>query len=325
MDNILIFDTVIGTSNLGDQIIYDSLYEQMEPLFDEAFILRYGTHVVNFTPYLYARMRSKRKGIERCKYKFIMGTNLLSYDLLETRRQWMVGPLSHGIYKGVIMAGVGTTQKEKQIGLYTKLLYKSILNQEFIHSVRDDQSVKLLEDIGVRSLNTGCPTLWKLTPDFCAGIPTKKADNVVFSLSGFVSQRDREKDQLILNVLEKNYDKLYFWCQTLADEDYLRSLKMTKPVQVVYSLKKYSQLLSCKNLDYVGTRLHGGVFALQHQVRALVISIDHRARGFHESNNLPIIERDEIEGLEDIINAGIRTEIRLNEKNINEWKAQFGL
>ena len=137
-----------------------------------------------------------------------------------------------------------------------------------------------------------------------------------------------QQDVKVLQSLMAQYSEYAFSEKNRKKKEMhiaLNDLKMTKPVQVVYSLKKYSQLLSCKNLDYVGTRLHGGVFALQHQVRALVISIDHRARGFHESNNLPIIERDEIEGLEDIIIAGIRTEIRLNEKNINEWKAQFGL
>ena len=79
-----------------------------------------------------------------------------------------------------------------------------------------------------------------------------------------------------------------------------------------------------ENVDYIGTRLHGGVFALQNSVRSLVISIDHRARGFHEKNNLPIMERKDVPNrLEAWINADNKTKIWIDEKAIGEFKAQF--
>ena len=71
MKSAVIFNTYIGTSNLGDKIIYDSLYEQLRPLLDQCFIVEYGTHVQNFSFYQYWRMRSKRRFLEKANFKFI--------------------------------------------------------------------------------------------------------------------------------------------------------------------------------------------------------------------------------------------------------------
>lgn len=325
MQKILIFDTVIGTSNLGDQVIYDSLYEQMSTLFDNSFVIKYGTHLKNFSPYLYARMRYKRNLVDSCDYKFIMGTNLLSYNLYETRRQWMVDMSNYGLYKNIILAGVGTTQEERKIGSYTKFLYKKILNNKIVHSVRDDQSVRLLNSLGYNAINTGCPTLWKLTADFCREIPTDKSDNVVFSVSGYIKQKNPKYDQVLIDTIERCYEKIYFWCQTSEDENYLNTLKHKKPIEVVYSINSYRKILQNGNVDYIGTRLHGGVFALQNKVRSIVISIDHRARGFNETNNFPILERNQIDSLDEMIHSSFCTKINLNTESIAKWKAQFGI
>ena len=96
--SILLFDTVLGTSNIGDEIIFKSLEEQIQPFLDRSQVIRYGTHVVNFTLPLYLTMRSKRNMIRRTQYKIIMGTNLLSYNLFKTRKQWMITPFNHMIY-----------------------------------------------------------------------------------------------------------------------------------------------------------------------------------------------------------------------------------
>lgn len=325
MKNLIIFDTVIGTSNLGDDIIYKSLEEQIMPLLDNSFVVKYATHLNNYTLYQYIRMRYRRRYIANSDYKLIMGTNLLSYDLFKSRHQWMVNLRNAGMYRDVIMAGVGTTQEKRNVTLYSKMLYKKILNKNFIHSVRDEESADFMRSLGVKVLNTGCPTLWKLTPEFCAEIPREKSRNVVFSVSGYYAQRNVEQDQKMIEILEKNYDKLYFWNQTVADEEYLKTLHTTKKYETISSLHAYSEVLNKGDVDYIGTRLHGGVYALQHKVRAIVVSIDQRARGFHESNNLNIIERNEIEKLPDMINQELETRIILNEDNIKKWKAQFGI
>lgn len=323
MKSAIIFNTYIGTSNQGDKIIYESLYSQLKDTLDKCFVVEYTTHTKNFSFYQYWRMRSKRRFIENANYKFIMGTNLLSSDIFGTNLQWMIGLLSYFPYKDVIMAGVGTTQDHQSLTTYSKFIYKLILNRKYIHSARDEQSTDLLRQMGVQALNTGCPTLWMLSQEHCNAIPTRKSSQVVFSLSGYSDQCDPILDQKMIDVIENNYDDIFFWCQTIQDEKYLCTLKTSKPIKVVYSLPAYANILDKGNIDYIGTRLHGGVYALQHKCRAIVISIDQRARGFHESNNLPILERTKIEELDNMINSEFKTFIKLNTDNIRTFKKQF--
>ena len=48
MKKTVVFDTAIGTSNLGDEIILQCLEEELAPFLDDSFIMRFGTHVKNF-------------------------------------------------------------------------------------------------------------------------------------------------------------------------------------------------------------------------------------------------------------------------------------
>ena len=49
-------------------------------------------------------------------------------------------------------------------------------------------------------LNTGCPTMWRLTPEYCATIPTQKAKNVVFTLSGQPKYQNMKCDQQLIDI-----------------------------------------------------------------------------------------------------------------------------
>ena len=58
---------------------------------------------------------------------------------------------------------------------------------------------------------------------------------------------------------------------------------------------------SDKELDYVGTRLHAGVRAMQKGRRSIILSIDNRAREMGKDYNLNVIERNDIYKLEEYI------------------------
>ena len=58
-------------------------------------------------------------------------------------------------------------------------------------------------------------------------------------------------------------------------------------------------------------------------MRSIIISIDHRAAGFHDTNNIVCLKREEIDKLDAMLNSTIRTEIVLKQENIDRWKAQF--
>ena len=326
MKRIVEFDTALATTNLGDEIILRSLRQELAFLYRDAFIVRYGTHVKNFSASNYYARLQKVAFAERADYKLIMGANLLSGDLKKSRLQWPVCGVNGWLYENVILAGVGTTYGTGKITAYSRKVYNNILRQSFCHSVRDEESKRFLESMGFKAINTGCPTLWSLTPEFCQSIPHGKAGRAIFSLSGYREQRDVPNDRARIEVLKRNYGQLYFWCQTVMDETYLDSFKDLGVADIprVYSLEEYARLLDEGDIDYVGTRLHGGIMALQHGVRAIVISIDHRAQGFHDSNNLAICDRSRVgEDLEGMINSDFETRIDVDRDAIDAWKAQF--
>ena len=75
----------------------------------------------------------------------------------------------------------------------------------------------------------------------------------------------------------------------------------------------------------MGNRLHGGIFAMQHRCRTIIISIDYRAREMAQTYSFKCIQRDQISNmLEKLINTEWKTEIDgLDFEKIREWKKQF--
>lgn len=324
MHNIVIFDTAIGTSNLGDEIIFESVLNEMREVLDNNFTLRLGTHITNFTLQQMIRKNMKVKHFLSADWKLICGTNLIAQKRIgKINNQWQI-PLSNiPVYKNSILVGAGTTDYTLTMDPLAKWLYRSVLSKEYKHSVRDEHTKALLSQIGIESINTGCPTLWDLTEDLCSRIPRKKACNAIISLSGYSSQTDKEMDLRFLQIMEKNYRKLWFWVQTTEDEKYIQSLGFSN-YEPIYSLKAFRDIASSKKPDYVGTRLHGGVYALNNGCRSIVIGIDHRATGFQKSNNLKVIQRTEIaDQLEEMIQSEFDTEIRIDQKAIHDFKEQF--
>lgn len=325
MKKIVIYDTALGTSNIGDEIILDAIYKNMAEIFAQGTALRFATHVENFNPVQMLRRSMKVKYCQEADWKFVCGTNLFSQRMLgKINSQWQLKLHNKSIYNNCILIGVGATSGGENMDFWAKYLYKSVISKEYTHSVRDDMTKRMMESLGLKAINTGCPTLWKLSEDFCRTIPTSKSDNCIFTVSGYVEQKDPVSDQLLIDILKSNYKKLWVWIQTTEDDAYLSSLKGTENIERIYSLDEYHRILVENDTDYIGTRLHGGVYAMQHAKRSIVVSIDHRAEGFHETNNLPIITRSDIAShLENRINEDFKTEIILDQNAINKFKSQF--
>ena len=85
----------------------------------------------------------------------------------------------------------------------------------------------------------------------------------------------------------------------------------------------YCGLIRLINLDFIGTRLHAGIRALQKFRRTIILGIDNRATEKSKDFNLKVLQRDDIDKLNGIINNDFRTEININETNIKKWKDQF--
>lgn len=327
MKSILLLDTSIGSSNLGDEIIMECVRKELAPLLENNFVYNLPTHLPAFNGLAVWRNSLSVQRYANCDMKFAGGSNLLCKNLLTHYPQWNISPFNSAPLKGVVTVGVGAG-RGKKTNFYTKWLYRRILNQDFCHSVRDVRSKKFVESLGLKAINTGCVTMWKLTPDFCALIPTKKANRVVFTLTGRnAGEPADERDQNLVDIIRGCYDDVYFWPQGDDDYDYLHRLKNIEDVHVLQPTKDaYDGLLKTDDLDYVGTRLHGGVYAMRHGKRAIIVAIDERATAINESNHLNCIRRcDVANGLKQMILSEFSTKIKMPFDEIRQWKSQFGL
>lgn len=320
MDNVLLMDTSIGSLNKGDDIIMKCVKHHLLDMVKNDFMLTLPTHVSPFHWYQVARGSNRVKIYSNAKYKFVGGTNLLTMDMLTHFPQWNINLFNYKPLKGSILLGVGAGKGNK-VGRYTKTLYRKVLSHKYIHSVRDERTKRILEEMGFRALNTGCATMWCLTSEFCKEIPTNKSDKVIFTLTHHA--RDVEKDQLLIDTLKRNYPSIYFWVQDAKDLDYFKTLQGTQNISVVpSSLEEYEKILST-DVDYIGTRLHGGIYAMRNKKRSIIIAIDERARGMNETYNLNMIDRNGLHDLEAMIHSEIKTDVKVNFPVVEEWLSQF--
>ncbi|MBP1950560.1 polysaccharide pyruvyl transferase family protein [Virgibacillus litoralis] len=316
MNKLSLLDTSICTENNGDKIIMDSIQDELKELFIDAFYVNLPTHDrIGVSSY---------KHIRSSDYTFACGTNLLSSNML-VYKQWKVNPIDTFFLNNVCLLGVGWWQYQKSPDLYTRLLLKRALSKDLIHSVRDSYTENMLREIGVNNvINTSCPTMWNLTPEHCARITKCKSEDVLVTLTNY--NKNPEKDKKLINILSNNYQRVYFWVQAYEDKAYIESLIQTEKIIFVGpSINSLDRVLEDNNIkiDYVGTRLHAGIRALQNKRRTIIIGIDNRAIEKSNDFNLTVLTRDELDKLPELINNSIQNNIKIPIKNIEKWKSQF--
>lgn len=322
MDRVICFDTSIGTTNMGDYIIAESCDAQLKDIYENKFVLRFPTH----TPVSHWYQNFKRTSGGRynggAKYKFVYGTNLLNENMLEPTPLWNVNIFNAKMSKDAICVGVGMGSKGIKPNLYTRKLLNLLLSKEYIHSTRDERTAEFLRSMGFQAINTGCATTWRLTNEHCSTIPKCKAEAVVFTLTDYM--QDRELDRFLITTLQRLYNKVYFWIQGIEDYAYFTSLGEWNGIQLIPpTLEAYSKILE-EDIDFVGTRLHAGIKALQCRKRTIIIEVDNRASDMKNSINLPTIKRCNLKDeLETRIQSEFETKLNIKVDEIEKWRKQF--
>lgn len=314
-NQVLFFDPGCATLNVGDEIISDSARRHLDPLVKGKFVVRLSTH--QKTSFRYRRyLRASEMG-------FVLGSNLLKSSMLLGFRQWDVSLLDTIQINNLVLVGCGWQNYGKKVDSYSRVLYHRLLSDSFQHSVRDEYTKRKLESIGVSNvINTGCVTLWQLTPEFCSRIPSHSASEVVTTLTDY--RRDPDKDRSMVEQLIATHEKVYIWLQGNGDLDYISNLSIEGDYTLIPpTLDDYDALLEKEDIEYVGTRLHGGIRALQHGRRTLIVSIDNRAREMARDYGLPILEREDMALLSSSIKRKRETKIRINEAGIKTFLEQF--
>lgn len=321
MEYLILFDPTVGTTNKGDDIIMRGVYDGLKEIIRDRYVIHFPTHTTPFSIFQ-NYFWWKAKFVRNADLKFVCGTNLLAKNMRYPVNNWNINLFNSKPLANSILVGVGNSLLNKKSNIYTRKLYKRVLNKEYFHSVRDDSTKEMLESMGYKAITTGCPTLWGITPEIINSIPTKKADSVVMTITG--SDRDRVNDQAMFDICKKNYNKRFLWLQTIHDLPYLKTLEDLDDVELINSdLESYSIFLQNNDVDYVGTRLHGGIFAMQHKKRSIIIAIDNRATNINKVNKLNCIQRKDIKELDRMINNDIITNLNIDYDSIERWKKQF--
>lgn len=321
---IVLFDTFQSSNNIGDEIIVESIKRELSFILQDSYVMSFSTHtpIMHILEHAIGANPVLRSYFSKADLKFICGTNIFKNNVLSLHSDWCINLFDIPFYKNVISVGCGSSLGQKEINIYTKHIYRKILNPNFIHSTRDNRTKALIESMGFYAINTGCPTTWCLSEEHCKDIPKKKNEKVVFTLTDYC--KDIQNDLLMISILKKCYKEVYFWVQGADDIDYFNDICKDDSIKIVSpNLHVYEKLLN-QDIDYVGTRLHAGIFALQKKKRSIIIAVDNRARDMDESINLRCIDRSLIpEKLEDRIMSEFNTEIKVDKDAITTWKNQF--
>ncbi len=313
MRRITLLDTATASTNLGDQIIMEAVRREIDVLCADAYQYSIVSH-----EWMGRRSRSL---LARADLAIVGGSNLLT-SRMWFNPLWKVSPLQAFRRGETVLMGVGWYQDQSPADFYSRWMLRRILSRKLLHSVRDSQAERMLTAAGVPNvLNTGCPTVWTLSPEHCAALPRRKAASVVTTLNTYI--RHPEADRLLLRTLKQHYARVFFWTQTWEDHGYARQLDPDM-VFIEPSLASFDRLLRDEpDLDYVGNRLHAGIRALQKGHRAVIVEIDNRARAMSSDLGLPTVARTDADRLTWLITEPFETRFTLPTDRIERWRAQL--
>lgn len=320
--NICLFNPGIednfGTpsSNLGDLIIEKAVRRELARI-------SCGARVFSITTQAYPG-RKQLSRILRSRLHLVGGTNLLSSNMDEYN-QWKFTPFQASLIRKAVLLGVGWWQYQDAANEYTRRLLRRCLSDEWLHSVRDDFTFRKLKEIGIENVvNTGCPTMWPLADYSPADYPREKADSVLLTLTDYISLHIQpELDVTLVELLLDKYKTVYYWPQGRQDLGLVSRWGSRLKILDHNIASLFWLIEGPEPLDYVGTRLHGGVACLLARRRSLILEVDNRAAEIAKDTNLTTCARDDFDFISKWISGPTNTIIQMDTRAINRWREQF--
>lgn len=328
---ITLFDPSLWTNegersiNLGDVIIHESVEKYLNDIFLDKELIRISSHRIPPASLLHLAKKSE--------IVILGGTNALSSDL-KKYNQWKL-PISNEFLwpmkfpvSDVILLGVGWWQYQGAPTKYTQAFYRRALSHHHLHSVRDGYTENKLRQLGFNNvLNTGCPTMWELNG---MNVSARRggANNCLFTLTDYKKSPTLD-NEIIGKICEAYPEGIYFFPQGSNDCEYIASLpnfqKFKNRIHIISrSFDSYVSTLISNDVDYIGTRLHAGIKALQLNKSALILAVDNRATEISHDTGLPVVAREELDQISAWIEgASMFGKISMPVGNIELWKNQF--
>ncbi|HEX2586022.1 MAG TPA: polysaccharide pyruvyl transferase family protein [Steroidobacteraceae bacterium] len=310
---IAVLDTSVTSMNLGDEIIMDASRKVLRELFPNAFFVTLPTHEF----FLWESYRV----LKDCDYVFVGGSNLLKSKMM-WHNQWKISPFDLFLRRDCILLGCGWWHYQSPADWYSRQLLKRILSSRYQHSVRDEYSRQQLISARVGNvINTACVTMWDLNAAHCALIPKRRAPRAITTLTGY--NANPAADKAVIDTLLKHYQEVVLWVQQPEDFAYGVALSGGRVKFIAPNLNAFTTFMRDNDVDYVGSRLHGGIRALQMGKRTLILAVDNRAVEISRDTNLPVALREDIGAITHWINVPFETKIQLPQQAIDRWKQQF--
>ena len=274
MRKVALLDTSAETANLGDHIIVKSLVRQIPEL---SGIPRAATHG-------WPNLRT-RQVVAEAEHLVFAGTNVLTPKLYR-RRQWpSLSVLQRQLKGKVWYAGIGWGAEAERLDRFTAGLIRRTMPAGSTIGVRDTLTYSRATASGLSSTYIGCPTMWGLNDELPNWDSTSE---VVTTLTDY--NRDPEADDSMLSELGLRFRKVFFWPQGANDLDYARTLPSMDRVSILpATVAAYDEAIVGRG--HIGTRLHGGIRALQNGSPSFVFSVDHRALTISSDTGLPVARR----------------------------------
>jgi polysaccharide pyruvyl transferase WcaK-like protein len=299
--------------NLGDQIISRAVQREIHDLFgSDLELARAPSHA--FPGWDIAQQ------VRGSDCTIVGGSNLLSFHPVRPT-SWKIGLSGLMGFKNLVLMGAGWGSYQTRGNRYGRWVARRILSDSGLHSLRDQYSTdRARMSLGLRgSINTACPTMWRLSSQHLASIRRRSGAVCLFSLTDYA--KDVRQDTALLEVLSKHYGgNLLLWPQGARDLDYVRSLGYQGKA-IERSLNSLiGTLRSTDGLDYVGTRLHAGILCLEYGVRSMIVSVDNRATEIQRDTGLSVTERSDLAGLSRWLAEDVETRLTLPYENIDRWK-----
>lgn len=300
-----LLDPSLESRNTGDLIIRQSVSSVLMRLgIDERQLLMLPTQR--------PLSHGERSEASRCDKFLVGGTNLLSSNM-PWYMQWRLRPRDFAIFnRNVRLLGVGWWQYQGRPNRVTTSILRRVLERDG-HAIRDAWSREQLAMVGIRGTNTACPTMWGLsrTPERSE----RPSRAVVVTLTDY--NRHPQYDRALIDLLGRHYESIVFWPQGAKDAAYVQ--RVSPGLRILeQGLPSLDDAL-IGGCDYVGTRLHAGIRALQHGARSTVVAIDNRAMEISRDTGLPTIPRRLEEEASSVLFGHRRVEMAIPGEAIDGW------
>lgn len=307
MVGVVWLDPALENVNAGDEIISNAIGALDLPALAAA---------PRLTTHRPLRL-SERRLVSRADVVVLGGTNALSSHM-ERFRQWLIDPdLAVRLRRKVVFLGVGWWQYQDTPCTYTRALYRFISHPTIPHAARDHYTSHRLGSLGLRAMMTGCPTTWGLGA--VALPPLGRSSAVVTTLTDYY--QDPGVDSRWLLELKEHYAEVRMVGMGPGDRGYFDSLDINGIEWFGAGVDALSDALP--DADFVGTRLHAGVHAMQAGRPALILAVDNRALEMRESIGLPVIERRLSDTLGEHLANGVSPTLRIPDEDIARWRTEF--